>query len=803
MGANFPSRSLRITSTFVMETPGNSETEPKPTVQNSHYYGYNLAELTPEVQEPTRRVVPKFSSFKPIKEESPPPTKDHGKEESRHDTRGHKRPRSRGREKRGNRDNVRDHGGEKRRRESDRDRDRARSSGNHREREHRHRHRSRKSPPKNVALVMVGKARSPSPESWDAPEKQYFTDTRGDPHNITYGTIHRYSVPDYRRHGFGVVGLSSDIRIDRDKGDGKGLVLVSKRDMAYSGTGRNTRHAYARAENEGVKMLRIKKDSGGDDKAFETGVDFVPISSRWKGKKRKHHPDSESGKSEPDEDNHYRSIEGLKKAGNKPEDQDLEYVSSSDSDKNFVSSREWNDRRKNVEFIKKVEAEPKNVDIWMEYVDHQDTLLAGNGRRSTVAERTSTAEVKLDILTKALEQCPGDGKLLSKYMDVAETIWDPRKVLSKWQQILKDNPAITGLWTKYINFRQADFRSFTYPECIKCFSECLSVLRSAVFQADKGLNNREKLEDIILYVFLRSAILMREAGYVENAIAAFQSILELNFFCPPHLTPPTDQAQHKRVLGELKEFWDSEVLRIGEPGAKGWASYAAPGGKSNVPDTQKEKLSSEPLDPRDLFGSWMDAEEERLGLSMMPARTIDEVEEDDPYRVVLFSDLEAFMFCFSQERVKRKIIDSFLLFSGLTPVYYAEPVSSSSPESTDTFLRNDVATMEDWYLNEWFWPKNTDEHMDMRTTTSLGGLLMEPEKKGELGKASPFKFGLRSFPVGHDSLFSSELGNWIKRVKKTDVGFIGRTLKMLVDVTGDEGLAVYYLAWAWQNQPEG
>lgn len=774
--------------------------------------------LTNFIQEPVRRVIPKFSSFKPVKEPTPPPppppieSKDDKKKESRHESRRHRKPRPKSRERRGGRDgDPSSDGREKRRdkeldgREKRRDQDGEGSDRRHQGRERRHRHRSPKSPSKNTSLVRVDKpqTRSPSPESWDAPKKQYFADTRGDPHNITYGTIHRYSVPDYRRHGAGsVIGLSPEIKIDRDKGDGKSIVLSSKRDRVYVGTGKNARYAYAKAESEGVKMLRIKREGEHDDRAFESGVDFVPISIKGKGKKRKGHPDSGSEISEKEEDNHYRSIEGLKKPNNKPEDQDLEYASSSDSESDYVSSRGWNDRRRNVELVKRVDAEPGNIDVWMEYVDHQDALLTGSGRRSTVAERTSTAEVKLDILSKALEKCPGDERLLVKYMDVAETIWDSRRILSKWQQVLKDNPTITGLWTKYINFRQTDFQSFNYQECSKCFSECLAVLRSAVFRIVGVSGDREKLEDIMLYVFLRVALFMHEAGYVGNAIGAFQSMVELNFFRPLHLTPPVTMDQHNKLLGELEEFWDSEVLRVGEAGAKGWASYVSSGGNGDVPDAQGEGVAPEQLDSNDLLGSWMDAEEERIGLSMMPARTIDEVEDGDPFRVVLFSDLKNFMFCFSSPFVKRKFADSFLAFSGLTPVYHVEPISSGSPESTDVFLRNDLATMQESYLDEWFWSKSPPNPADMKMTASLEGLSMEPERKRGLDDENPFEFGLKNFPIGSDSLFSGESRSWVKRVKRVDVGFVGRTLKMLVDGIEEERLAVYYLAWVWQNQPE-
>lgn len=771
--------------------------------------------MTSEIQEPVRRVIPKFSSFKPEEPSPPPPLttecKNENKKESRHEPRRHRKPRPKSRERRRGRDGDRSLDGKEKRRdkESDgkdrrRDQDREEGSDQHRQgRERRHRHRSPGPPSKGISLLRVDKprTRSPSPESWDAPKKQYFTDTRGDPHNVTYGTIHRYSVPEYRRHGAGsVIGLSPEIKIDRDKGDGKNIVLSSKKDRVYASTGKNARYAYATAESEGVKMLRIKKKGEHDDKAFENGMDFVLISGKRKGKKRKNHPDSESEVSaKEEEDNHYRSIEGLKKSNNRPEDQDLEYVSSSDSDSDYVSSRGWNDRRRNVELVKRVDAEPKNIDFWMEYVDHQDALLTGSRRRSTVAERTSTAEVKLDILSKALEKCPGNERLLVKYMDVAETIWDSRKILSKWQQVLKDNPTITGLWTKYINFRQTDFQSFNYQECLKSFSECLVVLRSAVFRVIKVLKDVEKLEEIILYVFLRAMLFMREAGYVGNAIGAFQSMLELNYFRPLHLLPPTTMDQHSKLLGALEEFWDSEVLRVGETGAKGWASYVSSGGNGDVPGALGGDVAPEKLDPCDLFGSWMDAEEERIGSSMMPARTIDEVEDGDPFRVVLFSDVESFMFCFSSPIVRRKVADSFLAFSGLTPVYHVELVASGSSESTDAFLRNDLAIMQESYLDEWFWPKSPPNPADI---ASLEGLSIEPERKRGLDDENPFQFGLKNFPNGPDSLFGGESGDWARRVKGADVGFVGETLKMLVYGIGEERLAVYYLAWVWQNQPK-
>jgi hypothetical protein len=279
-------------------------------------------------------------------------------------------------------------------------------------------------------------------------------------------------------------------------------------------------------------------------------------------------------------------------------------------------------------------------------------------------------------------------------------------------------------------------------------------------------------------------------------------IIELNIFPPQQLAPPTSLSQHEAILEQLDAFWDSEVLRVGETGAQGWSLFVQSGGKGNVPETQKETLSSDMLDPNDPFGSWMDSEKERTTGFRMPARTVDEVEEDDPYRVVLFSDLRNLMFWFSQEAVKKRLVDAFLVFSGLRPVYGGMASSSGHSEATDVFLRNDLAQMEARYLKEWFWPVP-------EITIANGAICDEvaPEKESLLG-GDPFEFGLRSFPITQDTLFA-EPGSWVSaledlhNLKRADKQFTGAVLKMLVGKLGDEHLAVYYLAWIWRNHPGG
>jgi hypothetical protein len=88
-------------------------------------------------------------------------------------------------------------------------------SKEHRRDRSRDRHRSRKHAP-------LLETRKPSPE----PVGIFTIDRKGDLKNLEFGSIHRYSVPSFYRTGAGrVMGMPSHLRIDRDYGDDKGLIL--------------------------------------------------------------------------------------------------------------------------------------------------------------------------------------------------------------------------------------------------------------------------------------------------------------------------------------------------------------------------------------------------------------------------------------------------------------------------------------------------------------------------------------------------------------------------------------------------
>jgi hypothetical protein len=119
---------------------------------------------------------------------------------------------------------------------------------------HRKRHRSRSREQRHV-----------HPRFESAPEidrvrddhlPSYVVDRKGDLNNLVYGSVHRYSVPPFHRAGAGgIVGCPRNLKIDRDAGEDKGIVVNDRR---FEGTGKREKYIFARNEKKGMRLLKVK-----------------------------------------------------------------------------------------------------------------------------------------------------------------------------------------------------------------------------------------------------------------------------------------------------------------------------------------------------------------------------------------------------------------------------------------------------------------------------------------------------------------------------------------------------------------
>ncbi|KAI9814175.1 MAG: hypothetical protein M1827_003341 [Pycnora praestabilis] len=685
-----------------------------------------------------------------------------------------------------------------------------RSRSGERRKHHRH-HRSRSREPEQSRAPKV-RPFEPAVIAWDEGPEIYTIDRKGDPSNLTYGTIHRYNIPPYYRSGAGgVIGAAAECKIDRSISKDSVLVIGSR-------DGRPSlpreKYAFAKNERKGIKKLRIRPVEE-QIPSLEEVRDYIPLRT-LQGKKRKcelygsHSPSSSSA----EDNHHYRSIQGKAKAKHEPTDPDFEFASNpsaSDDEDAQLLDLSQETRQRGMDLSRKVELQPTNVEAWLDLIDHQDNLLSFGGgsdsRELTNAERRSTADIKLSMFTRALERVgsrqEGREVLLLGMMDEGSKIWEAKKLSNEWERVLRGNPSFIRLWTRYLNFQQTNFVPFRHEQCRCSYAECLDVLKVAASASQGNMNLRDRLGDIAVYVLLRLTLFLREGGFMEHSIAIWQALLEMNFFKKADVKQQSNTntfVVDAQLMSSFEEFWESEVPRIGETGAKGWLNHV--NGEGTGPEPTADSSDFDFKDHENIFESWIEEETIRTLRSRRPARTIDEVEEDDPYRVILFSDIKDFLIQIPSLSGQSTLLNAFFAYCRLPPLSSMNQSAQAQTWWRDSFIRNEV--LEQCGPSYYRWLKDT--HVQESSAPHLPWLAgMELEQPNLIVEKGPFDSILSDFITSTETLFPTteqwfETFNTKDTTSSRDVGpldieWIMQCLKslLLVNAGGDE-MAEYYLA---------
>lgn len=136
-------------------------------------------------------------------------------------------------------------------------------------------------------------------------------------------------------------------------------------------------------------------------------------------------------------------------------------------------------------------------------------------------------------------------------------------------------------------------------------------------------------------------------------------------------------------MAGLERFWDAEVARVGETGAPSWRAAEAgapPAFRFSQPQTAVEIVAGE-----NPFEQWYKAERHQERHAFRPALATDlDLDDEDPYRVILFADVEPFLFVLQSSEVRLQLAFSFLSFLGLP---FAPPgTTTASPAARDPHL---------------------------------------------------------------------------------------------------------------------
>ena len=689
-------------------------------------------------------------------------------------------------------------------------------SVSHRQTRGRHHARGHESSRKRVVDSQIGSVSAgQNPQSDNNIRELFVVDRIGDPNNLTFGALHKYATASYSRFGAGdVVGSPMNQKIDRTASTEKGLVLSGD---THGLLKRRDKHARWRLDREGAKALRIKPREEYDP-ATDLAADYIFLEAAKRAKRRRGDDRlSVDVSSSDDNDTHYRSVEGTSKSKKEPADQDLKYNSDTSSSQDIMGSRHFTfdefAQEQRARLSKRIDAEPTNSEAWINLISHQDNILGLGqnikGISLTNAEKRSNAEIKVSMFQEALENVKdseGREVLLLGLMQETTKIWGIDNILSWWKSILQENRQSMRLWTKYLDFIQTSFTYFKFEEVQSVYLYCLNMIHGARISGEISPDEPNKVFDIQIYVVLRMTLFMRESGFTEHANAAWQALLEFVFFKPTIVQASNqnkDGFSHEATVSIFEKFWDSEVPRIGEAGAEGWALFFQ---KQGEPPQPRAETADGLEDSKDLWKSWVASEQRHSLLSRNPARTIDDTEENDPYRIILFSDIRPFLIDPPSRAGQRLILDAFIAFCCLPPFAAESFDSRSRVWGRDCFFRNDALRLNGKLQDSWKlqFPKQHGSSEEQDSTDKKDARLHS-------GTQNPFRFPVLDYEVSPDSLFAdkqwfSAFDTWQEQCSgdsgPVEVAWVLRSLNSLISVGAEEeALGLYVLALELRTSP--
>lgn len=501
----------------------------------------------------------------------------------------------------------------------------------------------------------------------------FVVDKRGDPLIVKYGSNDRSKVPAYRRSGAGrVLGAKGRVRLIYD-GSKQMFTLGDKfgdGPSAFRG-----RHLLSKVSRMKSKVFRLRSDvEQGANKDPDNNSGFLPLSVGHN--KERGNPGMDGIKE--DEGPDYRSIKGKAKARDFV-DSDLESADTSDEENGASIGASDPATQKSIDLSRHLKEHPSDVDAWFKLVDLQATLVHidendQQDRTSDEAKGLASVRVSLleEALSKALETSDRE-RVLLRLMREGTQAWNNKTLAKRWADIKSESSSF-ALWRARLNYQLCQMTTFTYEGLRKIHLDRMRLLGERLLHASKTLSGDTQTNppsddliancDEIIYVFTRMTCFLRDCGYSELAVAAWQGALEVAF-AHPELGDQPEQEQIKR---SFQSFWESEVPRIGELGAQGWRNFDLED-ISDAPFPSGQATLALP-DTRDAYKAWAALETRRSEGAAMPARTLDEGVEDDPFRIIMSSDLEPLLLTWppgvlERTELKASILDAFLLFCRL------------------------------------------------------------------------------------------------------------------------------------------
>ncbi|KAA8917042.1 hypothetical protein TRICI_000828 [Trichomonascus ciferrii] len=253
-----------------------------------------------------------------------------------------------------------------------------------------------------------------------------------------------------------------------------------------------------------------------------------------------------------------------------------------------------------------------DVEKWYKLLDIELRVCSEEAGRNDLS---LNPEIVSSVLDRALESNPGHVRLISDKLRNSQKM----NVSSDWQEYALKYPETADFWINWISSGFKELPASGILEITELLESNYKLFSKLVEMVDQIQS--EAIEKSYVKVVYHVTQLFRDTGYCERAIAIYQALIELSFYCP------NEGLSRDQCLKAFEQYWERETRRFGDPGAKGW---------KNVTENE--------LVPRlaNMNSLTFDEELEPIDIAF-PGRSIDDDSLKDLERVVLFEDIAPYL----------------------------------------------------------------------------------------------------------------------------------------------------------------
>ncbi|KAI4488376.1 hypothetical protein M0804_005224 [Polistes exclamans] len=247
---------------------------------------------------------------------------------------------------------------------------------------------------------------------------------------------------------------------------------------------------------------------------------------------------------------HAYNIDATEKTKNKDKREIAKNDTTSKNEQmsSWCTNLEEEQTSKTREYNEKLMKDPKNVKLWLEYIEFQDTLAKFQKNQLTKNIQHSTVLRKLSIVEKAIEQNVDCTELLKLKLRFMGEI-SPADEFSKEMETLvnKDTGNII-LWQALIMATQGSVAICTVPKVLDLYTKCFCILRQ------RSRTNPRIYDKRLLEMLYQCLIFLRHTGLWEQMWETTRLNLILN------LNLNRDSLVFKKIIDEKKLIGMEEVV---------------------------------------------------------------------------------------------------------------------------------------------------------------------------------------------------------------------------------------------------